>query len=451
MSTDIVPFQPPRSASSSSLELAPEAWKLASRVADTDFVPKALRGKPEAVLACILAGHEAGISPMQSLAKIHVVEGRPAMAAELMRALVLRAGHEIWIEESTSTRVIVAGQRAGSERVSRVAWTMDDAKRASLAGKNNWRSYPRAMLLARATAELCRALFPDVLAGISHTIEELADGDDVDRPAEPEETPAAAAPPTTTAKAKRAATAPNAAPAMEPEVVDKPRGDVPGLPGEDDDIVDAEVVEPDEVASFKRAIEAVIASIRGVEPAHELDEPEPEQPAEEWPVDEWDGDPDPPNEVDAGPRYSGPQIIAIKLAEHGVHDRADRLRAISAILDRPISSSKDLTADEISTVIAALDNLPDGMVLLAGQTDEPAPAPAPPRRTTAVTPPEEWTGDRWREFLRQRKVKVAAALKEAQRLAAEVDGNRPTIGTLDDLTGSGLCSDLIGWIEETAS
>lgn len=434
MSTEIVPFQPPRS-SSSSLELAPEAWKLASRVADTDFVPKALRGKPEAVLACILAGHEAGISPMQSLSKIHVVEGRPAMAAELMRALVLRAGHEIWIEESTSTRVIVAGQRAGSERVSRVAWTIDDARRANLAGKNNWKSYPRAMLLARATAELCRALFPDVLAGISHTIEELADGDDVDRPAEPETVEATTtAPPTTTARAKRAATAPGAAPAMEPEVVDRPRGDVPGLPGEDD-IIDAEVVEPEEV-----------------EPAHELDEPEPaevEEIEQEWDTDEWDGDPDPPNEVDPGPRYSGPQVIAIKLAAHGVHERPDRLRAISALLEREVESSKDLTPDEVSTVIRLLDELPEGMMLLAGQA-EPEPAPAPPRRTSAVTPPEEWSGDRWREFLRQRKVKVAPALREAQRLAAAMTPP-VSVPTLDDLAGSGICGELVGWIEETSS
>jgi hypothetical protein len=314
---------------------------------------------------------------------------------------------------------------------------MDDAKRAGLAGKNNWRSYPRAMLLARATAELCRALFPDVLAGISHTIEELADGDDVDRPLEPEDAgEATIAPPTTKARARRAATAPGAAPAMEPEVVDRPRGDVPGLPGEDD-IIEAEVVDPEEV-----------------EPAHELDEPEAEPVEEieqEWDTEEWDGDPDPPNEVDPGPRYSGPQIIAIKLAAHGVHERPDRLRAISALLEREVTSSKDLTADEVSAVIRALDELPEGMMLLAGQAEpEPAPEPAPPRRTTAVTPPEEWTGDRWREFLRQRKAKVAQVLKEAQRIGAE-QSPPVTVATLDDLAGSGICSDLVGWIEESSS
>ena len=149
----------------SSLDLAPQAWGLAERIAQTDFVPPALRGKPEAVLACILAGHEAGVSPMQALAKIHVIEGRPAMSAELMRAIVLRAGHEIWLEESSSTKAVACGKRAGGTRTSRVEWTMDDAKRAQLDQRQNWRKFPRAMLAARATAELCRSLFPDVLDG----------------------------------------------------------------------------------------------------------------------------------------------------------------------------------------------------------------------------------------------------------------------------------------------
>jgi hypothetical protein len=50
---------------------------------------------------------------------------------------------------------------------------MDDAKRANLAGKGNWKSYPRQMLAARATSEIARLLFADLLHGLSYTPEEV--------------------------------------------------------------------------------------------------------------------------------------------------------------------------------------------------------------------------------------------------------------------------------------
>jgi hypothetical protein len=173
--TDVVVYQP-----RSSIELAPDAWTLSSRIAATDFVPTAFRGKPEAVLCAILTGNELGIDAMQSLAKIHVIEGKPAISAELMRALVLRAGHEMWVEEATATKCTVAGKRRGSEQTSRVTWTLDDAKRAGLEGRPNWRKYPKQMLLARASSELARTMFADVLAGVSYSVEELTDGDVID-------------------------------------------------------------------------------------------------------------------------------------------------------------------------------------------------------------------------------------------------------------------------------
>jgi hypothetical protein len=149
-------------------------WKLSQRISNTPFVPTALRGKNEAVLACVLYGAELGLGPMQSLNSIHVIEGRTAMSPELMRAMVARHGHRIDVVENSATVCEVKGMRSDTGSTATVRWTMEDAKLAGLAGKNNWKTYPRAMLLARATSELCRIVFPDVIAGLSYTPEEVS-------------------------------------------------------------------------------------------------------------------------------------------------------------------------------------------------------------------------------------------------------------------------------------
>lgn len=159
-------------------------WKVSQRVTNTPFVPKALQGKPESVLACILYGAEMGIGPMQSLNSIHVIEGRASMSPELMRAMVARYGHRIDVIENSNEACEMKGIRKDTESTATVRWTMADAKKAGLVGKTNWDKYPRAMLMARCTSELCRILFPDIIAGLSYTPEEVASIEGVELPIE---------------------------------------------------------------------------------------------------------------------------------------------------------------------------------------------------------------------------------------------------------------------------
>jgi len=154
-------------------EMLPAVGDLASKIAGTSFVPRGLRGKPAEIAACILMGREIGIGPMESLSKIDIIEGTPAINAELMRSLVLKAGHEMRFTALTDTKVTVEGRRAGSEDWTTVTWSTADAQRAGLSGKSNWTKHPRQMLSARATAELCRLLFADALGGISYLPDEV--------------------------------------------------------------------------------------------------------------------------------------------------------------------------------------------------------------------------------------------------------------------------------------
>jgi hypothetical protein len=311
----------------SSLQLAPDAWTLAQRIAQTDFVPPPLRGKPEAVLACILTGHEAGLSPMQSLAKINIIEGRPAMSAELMRALVLSAGHRLHYDTATNTKCVAVGERHDNPtQATRVEWTLDDAKRAGLEQRPNWRKYPKAMLIARATAELCRMIFPDVLAGISYTVEELTDGElvDLDRPDYVDTTPAP-----TKRRARKAITQ-HTTPPPEPEPAT--RGDIPDLP---------EPAPPIDTTSHPANV------TRLTPPVHDPQEP-------------WAGDNTPDPEPQR--RLNAIQWIAIRLDELAPPTdtskaaRQQRLEAVSRMVGRPITTQNQLTPTEIREIRQRLEH-----------------------------------------------------------------------------------------------
>lgn len=149
-----------------------ETREMIRMVAGTDFVPAGLRGNPHAVYACVLAGRELGIGPMESLREIHMIDGRPSMSAKLMLGLVRRAGHSVTGKRG-SDRAEVTGTRADNGDTFTVEWTIDDAKRAGLLNKKVWQRYPSEMLWARAVSTLCRALFSDVLTSVKYTPDEV--------------------------------------------------------------------------------------------------------------------------------------------------------------------------------------------------------------------------------------------------------------------------------------
>lgn len=140
-------------------------------IANTDFIPKSMRGNLPAILACVATGRALGLADMDALRSIHIIDGKATMSAELMVKLARRNGHSISGEYGDG-QVTVRGKRTDTGDEMTVTWTMAMAQRAGLVNKQNWKGYPEAMLWARASSQLCRMLFPDCLGGVSYTAEE---------------------------------------------------------------------------------------------------------------------------------------------------------------------------------------------------------------------------------------------------------------------------------------
>ena len=326
--------------------------RMAEYVNRTEFVPTALRGRPEAVAATIMYGAEVGLTPMQALAGIHIVEGRPSPSSETMRALILRAGHSITVHEATGTRVRVSGLRAGQPESARytVEWTTDMARSAGLLGRKNWQNYPRAMLMARATGDLARVLFADVVKGLGYVAEDV-DADAAWGPPEVDtigqDKPRKAIQRT---RRPRVATPDGLRTTDAQEAPSEPRAH----DGTQPPVAPAASPEPTprEAVSDTNDEQPERSRLRTVEDVPLPEELEPEQPP-----------PEPP----AGPKTIAPSPLKALHTALGkelgtVATREEKLSMVGAILDKVVTSTKDLTRAEGYEVLDVLARIADGSV-----------------------------------------------------------------------------------------
>jgi len=141
-----------------------QLWWLCGQLVGTGFMPKAVT-TPGQAMAIVLAGRELGLEVMQSLRGIHVIEGRVALSAETQLALMLRAGMKFRWLESTDKQAKLEALRSGMDPVV-VTWTIDQATRAGLAHKDNWKKHPEAMLRARCITAAARMIAADILGNV---------------------------------------------------------------------------------------------------------------------------------------------------------------------------------------------------------------------------------------------------------------------------------------------
>ncbi|WP_346536980.1 hypothetical protein [Micromonospora sp. DPT] len=156
-------------------QAAHAAHSLAEGICNTQVAPQAYRGKPAEAAAAILAGAEVGLSPIASLRAFDNIQGTPAPKAMTLRAIAQGLGHKVRIDKSTATEAVVSGLRKGDTEWQTSVWDIDRAAKLGLLAKTQWKQQPAAMLVARATAEVCRWIASDAIMGMPYTVEELRD------------------------------------------------------------------------------------------------------------------------------------------------------------------------------------------------------------------------------------------------------------------------------------
>jgi hypothetical protein len=179
MSTEI---STQRAQAGIALQTFDDAFRFAQMVSKSEFAPKDFRGKPESCLLAVQHGSEIGLSPMQSLQSIAVINGRPSIWGDAALAVVTASPMCEYVteelEEGKEGETLVAictAKRRGYPKPTVVRFSVADAKKAGLWGKAGpWSQYPKRMLQLRARGFALRDAFPDVLKGLV-TAEEAQD------------------------------------------------------------------------------------------------------------------------------------------------------------------------------------------------------------------------------------------------------------------------------------
>ena len=325
-------------------EMLPQVAELARAICTTQFVPEALRNNVAGTTAAILYNREIGLPPMTGLNAVHVIKGKVGISAEMMRAQVLAAGHELWFEETNTSYCVISGRRAGSDRVTTVKYSESDAKTAGLFTNDNYKKNPRRMYQARATSELCALIFADVIRGMvsSEELEAEAEaGDSIAVPAEGGTTVQRKA------RARKASPAALEASAEVPlpgeaktddgaatSVLVPPSGPdqsapsshpLPPLPGEDD-MPAAPASTPDGAVGGEPASAEGSQTAGPAEPADDITDPQ------------------------------RGKLFAL-MTEHGLVEKSQQLVWISKNLRRELTSRSQLTKDDAIVLIDLLESL----------------------------------------------------------------------------------------------
>jgi hypothetical protein len=252
------------------------------------ILPEAYRGNPANVLIAVGLGQSMGLSQAESLYRIAVIKGKPTAAAELIASNVRKAGHRLRVTDGDATCTATIIRADDPDFEFKVTRDLKWAREMGLASNDNYKKQLLTMLQWRAISAVARLACPEALYGVAYVAEEIGDYGDA---------------PQSSAAPKRS-----------------------GMAGLRDAVAKAdEPVDAEVVADQPTVVNLTTGEVRDPEPSEGV--------------------------VLINPRGKQMKALHASMNEAGYGDRDKGLSYLTALLDREIGSTKELTVSEVSVVL----------------------------------------------------------------------------------------------------
>ena len=191
--TEVIVHQPP----------VGEQIELVKTLSPSALLPESFRNNPANLMYAVQYANALGLAPIHAITGIAVIKGKPTASADLMAAIVRRAGHKLRVigDDTYAEAVLIRKDDPTFEYKTR--WDREKAQKAGLTNNPTYSKYPGAMYRARAVSEVVRMGASDAMYGLIYAPEDFGEVAN-----EPTAVPEAEAAPTTKVSRKAKPPAP---------------------------------------------------------------------------------------------------------------------------------------------------------------------------------------------------------------------------------------------------
>lgn len=142
------------------------------------LMPPAIDTAEKAIIL-VLKGHDLGLTYMQSIESINVIQGKPAISASLIQAKIRRSGvcEYLTVKEMSDKKCIIETKRTDEKEPFIYEFGEADARAQNLLGKDNYKKQPKNMYFSRCMSAIGRYCYADVFFGGIYVPEELGAND----------------------------------------------------------------------------------------------------------------------------------------------------------------------------------------------------------------------------------------------------------------------------------